>query len=129
MRAAASVEAGIVAGIPRGSAVRVDRCARAWCRVAYAGRGGWVAERYLRRGEPVARAEALPADALAPAREGRAARPPRPAAPAAARGASVEARRRASPAGASARCRDGTYSYSRSRRGTCSHHGGVAVWL
>lgn len=33
------------------------------------------------------------------------------------------------PAGASARCGDGTYSYSQSRRGTCSHHGGVAQWL
>lgn len=30
---------------------------------------------------------------------------------------------------ATARCRDGTYSYSRTRSGTCSHHGGVAVWL
>lgn len=33
------------------------------------------------------------------------------------------------PAGASARCRDGTYSFSQSRRGACSHHGGVAQWL
>jgi len=33
------------------------------------------------------------------------------------------------PAGASAQCRDGTYSFSQSRRGTCSHHGGVAKWL
>jgi hypothetical protein len=33
------------------------------------------------------------------------------------------------PAGASARCRDGTYSFSQSRRGTCSHHGGVGEWL
>lgn len=33
------------------------------------------------------------------------------------------------PAGASAQCADGTYSFSQSRRGTCSHHGGVAVWL
>jgi hypothetical protein len=33
------------------------------------------------------------------------------------------------PAGASARCRDGSYSFSQSRRGTCSHHGGVAMWL
>lgn len=33
------------------------------------------------------------------------------------------------PAGASAQCRDGTYSFSQSRRGTCSHHGGVAEWL
>lgn len=33
------------------------------------------------------------------------------------------------PAGASAQCRDGTYSFSQNRRGTCSHHGGVANWL
>ena len=33
------------------------------------------------------------------------------------------------PVGATARCRDGTYSFSRNRRGTCSWHGGVAVWL
>src|SRR5690242_9165664 len=33
------------------------------------------------------------------------------------------------PQGATAQCRDGTYSFSRSRRGTCSHHGGVARWL
>ncbi|MDB5161458.1 MAG: type 3 domain protein [Candidatus Saccharibacteria bacterium] len=33
------------------------------------------------------------------------------------------------PAGATARCVDGTYSFSQSRSGTCSHHGGVATWL
>jgi hypothetical protein len=33
------------------------------------------------------------------------------------------------PAGATAQCSDGTYSFSQSRSGTCSHHGGVAVWL
>ena len=33
------------------------------------------------------------------------------------------------PAGATAQCRDGTFSFSQSRRGTCSHHGGVARWL
>ena len=27
-----------------------------------------------------------------------------------------------------AQCNDGTPSYSANRRGTCSHHGGVAVW-
>lgn len=32
------------------------------------------------------------------------------------------------PSGASARCRDGSYSYSQNRRGTCSGHGGVATW-
>lgn len=33
------------------------------------------------------------------------------------------------PPGASARCSDDTYSYSQSRQGTCSSHGGVAAWL
>jgi hypothetical protein len=33
------------------------------------------------------------------------------------------------PAGAAAKCRDGTYSFSQHRRGTCSYHGGVAAWL
>ena len=33
------------------------------------------------------------------------------------------------PAGASARCGDGTLSFSQHHRGTCSHHGGVATWL
>ncbi|MFK3738487.1 DUF3761 domain-containing protein [Massilia sp. TN1-12] len=33
------------------------------------------------------------------------------------------------PANASAKCRDGTYSFSQHRRGTCSHHGGVDTWL
>jgi hypothetical protein len=35
----------------------------------------------------------------------------------------------AAPQGATAQCRDGSYSFSKSRSGTCSHHGGVAKWL
>ncbi|CAB3690437.1 DUF3761 domain-containing protein [Paraburkholderia rhynchosiae] len=33
------------------------------------------------------------------------------------------------PEGATARCRDGTYSFSRHHSGTCSRHGGVPSWL
>ena len=36
------------------------------------------------------------------------------------------------PAAAAAQtavCRDGSYSYSQHRSGTCSHHGGVARWM
>jgi hypothetical protein len=33
------------------------------------------------------------------------------------------------PASATAQCRDGSYSFSLHRSGTCSHHGGVAKWL
>lgn len=32
------------------------------------------------------------------------------------------------PNGASARCRDGSWSFSHTHRGTCSRHGGVASW-
>jgi hypothetical protein len=33
------------------------------------------------------------------------------------------------PPGATARCRDGDYSYSTHHSGTCSRHGGVSQWL
>jgi hypothetical protein len=33
------------------------------------------------------------------------------------------------PVGATAKCRDGTYSYSEHASGTCSHHSGVARWI
>ena len=33
------------------------------------------------------------------------------------------------PPGATAQCNDRTYSFSQTHSGTCSHHGGVAVWL
>jgi Protein of unknown function (DUF3761) len=35
----------------------------------------------------------------------------------------------APPANATAKCRDGTYSFSQHRSGTCSHHKGVMAWL
>lgn len=33
------------------------------------------------------------------------------------------------PNGATAACKDGTYSHAKEHRGACSHHGGVAKWL
>jgi Protein of unknown function (DUF3761) len=33
------------------------------------------------------------------------------------------------PVGASAQCRDGSYSFSRHHQGTCAQHGGVSRWL
>ncbi|HEX6596199.1 MAG TPA: DUF3761 domain-containing protein [Acidimicrobiales bacterium] len=33
------------------------------------------------------------------------------------------------PPGATARCRNGEYSFSQNRQGTCSGNGGVAAWL
>lgn len=46
-----------------------------------------------------------------------------PAAPAAKTPANTD------PTGATALCKDGTYSHSKHHTGTCSHHGGVSQWL
>lgn len=45
-------------------------------------------------------------------------------------GNSVHSPMRAShrPAGATAQCRDGSWSFSQHHSGTCSHHGGVSSW-
>ena len=40
----------------------------------------------------------------------------------------VHPRRGPPPPNATAQCRDGTWSFSRHRSGTCSRHGGVAAW-
>jgi len=52
--------------------------------------------------------------------------------PAAAKTTSVAgsgAREDNNPAGAIAQCKDGMYSHSKNRTGTCSRHGGVAKWM
>jgi hypothetical protein len=53
---------------------------------------------------------------------------PAPVAPAPAPAAPAPAPAPAAPAGATAQCNDGSYSYSATHSGTCSHHGGVAIW-
>ncbi len=39
------------------------------------------------------------------------------------------ARAASRPSGATAKCRDSSWSFSENHRGTCSHHGGVQQWL
>src|SRR5438876_3164373 len=94
--------------------VRLYTCADGWCSIAAGRRAGYVPKQYLsaqptpitRRPGPGyvnSRGEWVPSPTRTP--------------------------NDSAPVGASAHCRDGTYSFSRSRRGTCSHHGGVAEWL
>ena len=94
--------------------VRLYSCSEGWCSIASGRLAGYVLEEYL-SSTPTA--------------------PPQRAGPGYrnSRGEWVPSPTRtpntSPPPGASAQCRDGTYSFSRSRSGTCSHHGGVARWL
>ena len=59
---------------------------------------------------------------ITPAEPGTGPRKPLPYAP----GKSAEAK---APAGATAKCRDGTWSTSKSRKAACTKHGGVGKWM
>lgn len=124
LRASASTQARAIGSIPRGASVSVRQCAARWCAVRYRGNEGFAARRYLRGSVPPLRAEGRTRP------EGRRARGEGHGYTNS-RGEHVRSPTfsRSAPAGASARCRDGSYSFSRSRRGTCSRHGGVASWL
>ena len=69
-------------------------------------------------GDSAASSPATPSSKTATS-SSRAARPPRAS-------ASTTA---ATPTGATAQCKDGTYSSAKSRSGACASHGGVATWL
>ena len=74
---------------------------------------------------PVRRTTTAPAASTMPAPPAatRAAATPRAAAPSAAHVSNTD------PTGATALCKDGTYSHSASHRGACARHQGVAKWL
>ena len=113
LRASASLDANRVALLPQGTQVRVIACARQACNVRFRALSGYLPEELLQRAPPAvaiesgrgyinSRGEWIPSPTLTS--DGQA------------------------PQAASARCRDGSYSFSRSRQGTCSWHGGVAEW-
>jgi uncharacterized protein YraI len=114
VRMEATTDSRVVTTLARGTRVEVRACAVEWCWVEHAGKTGYVAERYL---------TAVPQIVKRPGGRGGYVN---------ALGNFVSSPVRSSagpPAGATARCRDGTYSFSQSRSGTCSGHGGVARWL
>jgi hypothetical protein len=109
----ASLQGTIVESLPKGTPVEVRGCASGWCQVAHGTRTGFLREIALRTAPPVVRRGARGYMNS----EGEWVPSPR------------HTRDNRPPAGASAQCRDGSFSFSRHRRGTCSHHGGVARWL
>ena len=119
LREAPSVESGVLATIPPKTNVNATSCADGWCAVQYRNYSGHVIQVYLRFPPP----PALSQKPVATMGRGYTN----------SRGEHVASPTRTAdgqpPAGASAQCRDESYSFSRSRSGTCSHHGGVARWL
>jgi hypothetical protein len=66
----------------------------------------------------------------APPKKAAPARAEAPAAPAPASAAPKDTTgKNTDPTGATAKCKDGTFSHSPRHTGTCSHHGGVGEWL
>lgn len=114
LRTQPSADATVRAVIPIGAAVEVQRCDSAWCRVQFKRLDGFVAEQFLADTAPSVTLTGVPGYVNS-------------------KGIWVPSPSRTSdgraPSGATAQCRDGTFSFSLSRRGTCSHHGGVQRWL
>ena len=118
LRVDASSTSRVILTIPQGTQVYLQEdCNCVWVFVTYNGYCGYVNAQYLTKSVP---ANTTTAVAQEPIRHytnsyGNTVQSP--------------TRYNKAPAGATALCRDGSYSFSQSRRGTCSHHSGVAKWL
>jgi uncharacterized protein YgiM (DUF1202 family) len=105
----------IITIIPKGTTVTIDEdCNCTWILVSYKNYVGYVSSKYLTK-KKVEQTKPTSTVRYYTNTEGKRVQSP--------------THYNAIPAGATAICRDGTYSFSRNRRGTCSHHGGVARWL
>lgn len=103
-----------VAVLSQGTTVRLYSCSEGWCSVTVSSHAGYLLQEFLTQQAPQAATQQgrgyynidgqfVPS----PTRTADGQPPP----------------------GASAQCQDGTFSFSKHRRGTCSWHGGVARWL
>ena len=118
LRYAPNTSSRVITVIPRGTPVTIDEdCDCKWIPVEYEGKVGYVSAKYLSN-NPVKSytAKRVRTNGIRYYTNVDGYRVQSPT--------HYDSR----PAGATALCRDGTYSFSRNRRGTCSHHGGVARW-
>lgn len=121
LRSAPTTDSRVLLQIPKGTAIDLSGCETDWCEVSIEGQSGFIAKQYTVSEESYRSTESKKAaHALEPVNYYTNSR-----------GNVVQSPTRYDrpPAGATAKCRDGSYSFSQSRRGTCSHHGGVAQWL
>ncbi len=121
LRSEATTDSRVVYQIPKGTAIDLNGCEDEWCEVKIGGYSGFIARQFTVSEDNYHSKEyKQSAHPIGPVKhyinsKGNVVQSP--------------THYNAPPAGATAQCRDGTYSFSQSRRGTCSHHGGVARWL
>lgn len=119
LRVLPSRNSEVVSTIPAVSMVSIGGCQGGWCNVYYLGNNGYVKEAYLIRERPN----------TSVGHRGKFSNPNRYYTNSVGERVQSPTYYSNTPSGATAVCNDGTYSFSRSRRGTCSHHGGVRRWL
>lgn len=110
MRFRADSLSKVLTVIPKGTPITIaEDCDCNWIPVVYNGKIGYVSTKYLSKEKPSLSAQSEIKYYTN------------------SKGERVQSPTKYSsaPAGSTALCRDGTYSFSRSRRGTCSHHGAL----
>lgn len=120
LRQLPSIYSKVITVIPEGTPVTIDDdCECDWIPVSYCGQIGYVSGKYLKKKNTSVSYENSykSAGTIKYYTNSRGIRVQSPT------------YYNQQPVGATALCRDGTYSFSKSRRGTCSRHGGVAKWL
>jgi len=118
LRSTPSTSGRVLTVIPKGTSVNIaEDCDCTWIKVYYNGKIGYVSSNYLTKQTQKQSIVATPNSVIKYYTNTNGERVQSPT--------SYNSR----PAGATALCRDGTYSFSKNRRGTCSHHGGVARWF
>ena len=118
LRVDASASSRVILTIPQGTQVYLQEdCDCVWVYVTYNGYCGYVYAQFLTKSVPATTTIAVAQEPIRHYTNSY--------------GNTVQSptRYNKAPVGATALCRDGSYSFSQSRRGTCSHHGGVAKWL
>ena len=111
LRAAPSTTAPVITTIPKGTAIELAyKSDSEWIPVYYSGHIGYVSGKYISNQRPVAQS---PIKHYTNTYGNRVQSPTRYS---------------SRPSNATALCRDGSYSFSETRCGTCSHHGGVQQW-
>jgi uncharacterized protein YgiM (DUF1202 family) len=111
LRHGPGVNFGVIDIIPEGSSVELlDVSNKTWYFVDYNGERGYLNSRYLT-------SYILPQEPIKhyKNKQGNIVQSP--------------TKYNTAPIGATAKCRDGSYSFSQTKRGTCSHHGGVEYWI